>query len=567
MTAMVAVPVTLRLSDAQLARAARKQRARDALPPYAEPKRKRVVPGRRPANAVPSQKAIEQCLELIDAVPEVEVYDRLLDHDSGFLCQARVRTALVGIALVQLMGLAKADFTVVIAVLRALPKRYQRRLGVIDAHDHVLTYRQLTYRVQRLRELLDPDYKRRKMNKNNKSSSSDETFTWLANRLVARHLELNGIDLARVTEGAFDSSTVETPAAVQIDESLPEDADRRWTKDPEAGPAHRPAKNGQRSGTAIGYDLQFLCQTQGDGLDGKRRPGVITTFQLKYPNKGGRTYLQLLDRAVEHGVKIRRVRGDKGISALVTDYEGGNFHEGLAKRGVQMVHPLRDWRRAPAPDYRGAVWCDTSLACPCSAQVRSEPPPLHRTGKPKNLALQLAERYDRRAKFFFAERQRSRVRGGGCRLECPARRGKVRCPLVPKSMRLPSDKYDTAQPPENMRTRKQIAEIAAVDPVAAAKLVPAPPCCEQETITLRASVEPGRYQAIPYGTTAWYQVYHQREHAESAYAALKCNFNSLRRGSYRHFGRAIPTLFVAFMVIWVNQKILDSFDERHQTGG
>jgi hypothetical protein len=569
MTATVSVPVRVQSSKEQQARAARLRAARDALAPYAEPKRSRVAPGTRPARAVPDQKTIEVCLEIIAAIPEAQAYDQLLDRGPGFLCQCRVTTALLGIALVVWMGLAKLELTSVLAVLHSLPEDYQKRFGVLSSTGHRLTYRQLTYRLEGFREILDPKAKRgrrRERRRNGEASKDDEIFTWFGNLIITRHLELNGVEPANVTEAALDASTVDTPSGVRVDESLPEGTDRRTTKDPEAGPAHRPAKNGQRSGTSMGYDLHFLTQTQGDGLDGKRRPGVIAAYQLEYPNKGGRAYLELLDLAAEHGVKPIRVRGDKGISALKNDYLGGNFHEGLAERGVQMVHPLREWRGAPAPSYRGMVWVDSNTACPFSPQAQVDLP-MHKTGTPKEQAMELCDRYDHRSQFFFVERQRQGVKGGGCRLECPARRGKVRCPLVPKSMRLPADQYDTAQPPENMRTRRQIAEIAAIDPEAASKLIPAPDCCEQETITLPASIEPGRYQAIPIGTTQWYTVYHQREHVESAYAGLKENFYSLRRGSYRYFGRAMPTLFLAFMIVRVNQGILDSFDERHETGG
>ncbi|MDA8039271.1 MAG: hypothetical protein M0Z69_08955 [Actinomycetota bacterium] len=550
MTPQNAIPAAFRWSSDQLAEADRKRQRRLALVPNAEPVHHRIRPGTRKATAVPTTTVIEKCIERAKKSLLISDLDKLL----GGASTASLKMIFTGLDMLAEMQAPHFYLTDVHALLMSLPKKYQRQLGVITDTGRLVSYIACWRRMNKLE---------RKLVKTEafQHLSIDEALTYIGNKLALIHLESQGVRPEEIFEAALDSSSLETWAKVRIDESLPKD-DKRWTKDEEAGPNHWPAKNGRHSETRMGFDWQALVQVSGNGIDGRPRPGVIFGFQFSYPNKGGCEYLRLLDRAAAVGIRLKGVRADLGVANLVNDYEGGNFQVGLAERGIRLVHKLTETQKKPAPAFRGAPWVRSNLCCPCSWHAQNQLPPIDSNLSSEEKAGLIA-RYDAAAAHFFAVRQRAGVRGGGVRLECPARRGTVRCPLVNRSMTLPSDKFDTIQPPTNMRTQKQIAEVAAVDPEAAASLIPAPDCCEQETMTLPATVEPGRHQWPPYGTTEHVQQYGQRNLVEGAYGDLKTNIGSLRRGSYRYFGKGIPALFTAFMVIAVNQRLIDSFDYRH----
>ena len=57
---------------------------------------------------------------------------------------------------------------------------------------------------------------------------------------------------------------------------------------------------------------------------------------------------------------------------------------------------------------------------------------------PAEKTAELAAAYEERAHFRLAVRANKVDEQGSCRMECPARAGRVRCPLV--DMRLPVDK-------------------------------------------------------------------------------------------------------------------------------
>ena len=535
-------------------KAARLRAQRQAIRPYQEPENSRIVPGSDEAMALPSEECLDAAVEILDSCrDELARYDRAL-RGPGPRPQVSVYALMFGVLLVIAMRLDGMFITDVVKVLRALPKSWRKRLGLIRPNNKKLSDRQVRHRLDRLVWVIGelcPSFA---------DMPAGQRIAAFANRLIQLHLEGAGIAPQDVHHVAADSSSIETPAAVLVDESVIE-GDKRYTKDPEAGPNFWPAKNGRHNGTRMGFDLHTTVLTSGAGIDGKPRPGVIAAFVLAYPNKGGREIPQLFDLMGKLGYEMETVRADRGISNLMDDKQGGNFHVRLAEQAIRLIHDLGPTHRKPAPDVRGVVWVDSSLCCPCAPAGLIELP-AHSSSMTKAERLELASRYDTRDQYHFEERQRAGVAGGGCRLECPARAGKVRCPLVPESMVRGMDEVPTIPVPDDVATPDQIARLARVDPEAAAKLKPAPDCCVQKTITLKPSVEPGRYQSIHYGTTRWVEAYGQRPKVEAGYAHLKTNFSSIRRGSYRYFGKAIPTIFIGLALMWINHMILRSFDHR-----
>lgn len=527
-----------------------------ALSPNQQPVHERIPPGGGEVMARPTEGCLTAVAEILESCRDVLArVDRLL-AGPGPTAQVSAYALAFGRLLVWAMGLDCIFVTDIWGLLRDLDPPWRRRLGLVRPDGKALSYRQVHHRLRRLVGAFSGG------EPVEDATVAERGMQAFMSELLLSHLEARGMSREDISHLAIDASSIETPAAVGVDESVVE-GDRRYTKDPEAGPGHMPAKNGRHSGSLIGYDLWAAVNTSGAGLDDVPSPGVVVGFGLAYPNKGGREVISLLERVKGLGTNPETVRADRGISNLVDDKKGGNFHVSLKKLGIELIHELGPTHTKPAPDLRGAVWVGSSLCCPCSPQGQAELP-AHDRNMSQEERLELASRYDKRDRFHFQERQRSGVAGGGCRLQCPARAGKVRCPLVPKSMLRGMDEVPTIKPPSNIATPAQIARLARVDPEAAAKLEPAPDCCSQETITLPVTVEPGRYQRLHYGTTPWVLAYGQRQHVESSYAALKTNFASLRRGSYQQFGKGIPTFFIGLALLWVNYKTLRSFDYRYQ---
>ena len=98
-------------------------------------------------------------------------------------------------------------------------------------------------------------------------------------------------------------------------------------------------------------------------------------------------------------------------------------------------------------------------------------------------------------------------------MECPARAGRVRCPLVPATNDLPVTVPIVLNPPEQ----------------------PAP-VCTQATVTISREDLGKHHQVYPYGTTEHGRSYKRRTAVERGNAYMDRHYGNLRRGTIRCFG-------------------------------
>ena len=236
---MRATPLGLPRSAAERAAARRRAEERRArrLPirPHQEPENSRIVPGSDEAMALPSEACLDAAVEILDACrDELARYDRAL-RGPGPRAQVSVYALMFGVLLVIAMRLDGIFITDVVKVLRDLPKPWRKRLGLVRPNNKKLSDRQVRHRLDRLLWVigeLQPSFA---------DMPPEQRVAAFANRLIQLHLEAVGIAPQEVRHLAVDSSSIEAPAAVLVDESVIE-GDKRYTKDPEAGPNFWPSK-------------------------------------------------------------------------------------------------------------------------------------------------------------------------------------------------------------------------------------------------------------------------------------------------------------------------------------
>jgi hypothetical protein len=352
-----------------------------------------------------------------------------------------------------------------------------------------------------------------------------DAANWVLNRIVRASLP-NHVDLGG--SRAIDSTDVEPWARTRGDA----EQGGRWTKDREVFEGHSPAKNGEPG--RVRFLSELLLSVAIPEEDGPSIPEVITGGYLGRANVDrSRAALYLVDDERAHGGDVNEVVADRGYSGLQEE----NFALPLHRRGIDKTIDLRGDQRGPRQPFRGAISRDGSLFCP-SLPDGLKDLPAHLPNAPRHNAEELAARYDERQPYAFRVRQSANVTNGGFRMECPARAGHVRCPLVPASVRLPYTKPG-ATPPD--------------DP---------PPCCTQATITVPNEHNVRIRQKHPYGTTKWKAAYNRRPHVESANSLIKTHFAAVRRGYMHVFGLAAQALLLAFTLAAANLEKLDTYRYR-----
>lgn len=182
--------------------------------------------------------------------------------------------------------------------------------------------------------------------------------------------------------------------------------------------------------------------------------------------------------------------------------------------------------------FNGGVIVDGDLWCPCTPHLNlTDRVPRNRPPAERQV---LHDKYDERANYRFTRRATSDL--GEPRMECPARAGRVRCRLIPVSMRAGHNK----------------------------PLVPNPPARPElvcTAVTVQVSYEKlGRFhQRRPYGTTRHAKSLARRTSVERGNASLKTLHGTLQRGSIRCYGLENMLLLGGLYVAAVNVHITEAF--------
>lgn len=187
---------------------------------------------------------------------------------------------------------------------------------------------------------------------------------------------------------------------------------------------------------------------------------------------------------------VERIGAFGGIKSLVADngyYHHPDFPDVVRQAGIDPVMPLHTDRKGVRDVHRGVVATADTVVCPATPSAFLDI---------KGVSGESLERTVEKRGPYELVPHGKRKPDGSQRFSCPAVRGKVRCPLVDRSMRL-SNELPTVKPPQSEHA-----------------------VCTQKTITL-----PGHFltyvQTHSVGTETNRTFMGYRQRVESSFAQLK----------------------------------------------
>jgi hypothetical protein len=475
----------------------------------------------------PDPDLVDYLWDHVSANRQIAIFQEALDTGRGPTLGLRLDAFITG-ALVVGVAQRSTDFLLadIQRLLAELPEPYRTKMQ-LRPRGKPISYRQVVYTVRRLTSL--PFIGTPTMSKRER----DEAFREFIERAFLKINEpfIAESPVALTNEYACDSTFFETWARVRYIETATGERDRR-TVDPDATEGHKPSKNGVPGGTGFGYDLHTATNIA--PLGQPPTPSVIRAITLRpantdYANSAVNVTRTLIDEVgtVDHVIV------DRGYSMKRPEDLAIPLRELGVDRTIDLAAQDRTTSRG---SHQGAVARDGTLFCPCAPDL--DDIPSVQSSMNSAVKVELRKRYDERDHFKVG--LRADAGDGYQRVECPARAGRVRCALVPASMRLDTTKPTVSRPPDKPDL-----------------------ICTQATITVAPTVV-GRYaQRYSYGTTRHGESYDRRTAVERSNAYLETHYGHMRRGFIRVFGEAKHALLLALAVIAVNIHIVRAFTEIH----
>lgn len=448
-----------------------------------------------------------------------EVEDRLNDHP-GIHGQLRFDVLVYGLLLCALdsqnLFLRKAWI-----ILRNLPTRTQRELGVIDHDGNRISYFQVTHRFKRAKEVIET------IDKTMKGKDDQAVAAWIVEALIRNSIPDDMPPITKVV--ALDSTDIATWGRTSFKRNNKGKWKPHSVTDRDARAGHRPNRNGLAAGVFVGYDLHYFTDAIDSPTD-PMRPRFIRSLALAPANSAkGKVTLGATQRLKEQ-TDFEVLAADRGYSLLKpTNWANHISTMKLAKLiDLVILDPRKNRIRGI---YDGALLIDGRPFSPALPDELRYLPAFHRDMTEEE-RFALAARYDQRDQYGFVL---SRIDNGKTRWVAPCRKGKVRCPLVPASLRKPLNRdtvHETMHPDrDNM-----------------------PLCCDQTTITIPEAAFEGKLQLHAYGTTKWLNAYYQRNQVESANANLRTHRYNFQRGTIRLKGSYAHAIMLAIITVALNIK-------------
>lgn len=240
----------------------------------------------------------------------------------------------------------------------------------------------------------------------------------------------------------------------------------------------------------------------------------------------GDAAVRTIDGMTAAGTTITDLCVDRGYNFCLPD----TFAYPMWARNVDVwgdLHPnQRGQRPGPIP---GTIWIDGTLFTEALPRLlRSLTPPGAYATTADAEAAQAD--FDRRRAYAFTPLTK-RDPDGYQRLKGPALAGQVRCPNVPRSLRL-----------AHTRPTTNCSQSAA--------------CACGKTVTITPQDSPRERMPQPWGTTDWAAAYYRRSAIESTNAELKNHRLDIGKGFTRVFGVVRNTLLCAFAFAGMNVRMI-----------
>jgi len=323
---------------------------------------------------------------------------------------------------------------------------------------------------------------------------------------------------------AIDGTDIETCAHAPYGTA---DDDRPACWDPDARFGHRTSTTNHPGDLYLGYAAHLATDIPAIGAPpvSHLARGLVLRPANHASAAAGIDLLTIMQ--LDHGVT--ECVADRGYTMATAEH----FAEPAHQLGISIDMDLHTYQQTQHPGPKpGTLWVDGTL------YSTALPERLHHIAAP-SLTQTAAEKAALRD--LFDKRRPYEMRplttptaDGVQRPRGPARRGRLRCPNVPKSMRAP---HTT---PLTGCTRDQ-------------------PCGCGLTVTVHRHEHQRDRQRLPWQSTAWFDSYGRRVGIESLNASVRGHHANINRGYIRVVGLAPVTTLLAFGLAGMNTRILNAW--------
>ncbi len=463
------------------------------------------------------RRDITRTLEWVDASGVAAVIEQALRPTGrGRPRQLTVRALLVGLKLA--VDSAKtACLTDVFTVLtQALPKAVQHDLGVRDRRTgRIITVHQVRRLLDSIKNRLDPSP--------HAHFSGDR-----AARLAALQQVLD--DLLTATMPA----DLPTSGAYAVDGtgtwSWARGKDRNTSAaDPDAAWGVKTSKSGKQE-RYFGYELHAVVRV-GHLNDNRPVPCLAERIVITPASTNcAEAVLPVITKMRDDGLRLREVIADRGYT-----YKTG-WSRGLRALDVDSVLDLHPTQLGGRGSHAGARMIAGVPHCPATPEAFDVIPRPDQLAKSPDLDLFVGQ--IRTREQWALRRVAGPDSSGAERYECPARAGKLRCPLVEQSMAQPVTRPKVLQPPEKAAHR----------------------CCSQRTISIPGDVDYKSRQRHYWGSQDWISSFSRRSRVEGWFGNLKDRSReALARGAFRVMGLCKSSLMLGIYAAATNLRLLDTW--------
>jgi hypothetical protein len=335
------------------------------------------------------------------------------------------------------------------------------------------------------------------------------------------------------------------PAGVQHNGAYAVDGTGTWswargkhrgepTADPDAAWGRKTSKSGKEE-AYFGYELHAIVRANPLNCPGDATPCLAERIVVSPAATNCATAVLPVIRGLrEQGHRIREVIADRGYTYKT------NWTRELFALDIDPVLDLHATQYGARGGHAGSRVVAGVPHCPAM------PAAFDTIGRPERLAgsralEEFVDDIERREKWSFR-----RVAGpdstGKERYECPARAGKLRCPLHMPSTLLPLALPKVSAPP--------------ADP---------PACCNQRTITVPGDIDAKSRQRHYWGSRDWIKSFSRRSRVEGWFGNLKNETTeALNRGTFRVMGLCKTSLMLGIYAAATNLRLLRRWAARRR---
>lgn len=465
------------------------------------------------------RRDVTRTLEWVDASGVAPVLEHALRPTGrGRPRQLTVRALLVGLKLAVDSAKTTCLTDVFLVLTEGLPEAVQHDLGVRERRTgRVITIHQVRRLLDSIKTRLDPDAG---------AAPEDRAAGLAALQQVLDDLLAATMPADVPTSGAYavDGTGTWSWARGRDKQSTAADPDAAW--------GVKTSKSGKQE-RYFGYELHAVVRV-GRLNDDRPVPCLAERIVVTPASSNcSEAVLPAIAKMRADGLRLREVIADRGYT-----YKTG-WSRGLRALDIDSVLDLHPTQLGPRGSHGGARLIAGVPHCPATPEA------FDTIARPERLAESLA------LEVFLGQittREQwalRRVAGpessGSERYECPARAGKLRCPLVPPSMGQPVSLPKVFETPEPSAHK----------------------CCTQRTITVPGDVDYKSRQRQYWGSRDWISSFSRRSRVEGWFGNLKDRSReALGRGAFRVMGLCKSSLMLGIYAAATNLRLLDGWADK-----